>query len=248
MADRSAPDHIAIIMDGNRRWATEKGRPSQFGHQHGSDIVEAVAEAAHNQGANWLTLFAFSTENWKRSSMELTGLMTVLRHYLKNHIPRIIEKNIRLRVAGDLSRFAPDIITLVEDAVVRTRSNTGLNLTIALGYGGHADLARAARAIAEAAAAGQLDPATVDEAMVKQHLTTAELPPVDLLIRTGREQRVSNFLLWDIAYAELAFTPTLWPDFTASELALIIADYTSRSRRFGGGIAVVPAQKTSGQS
>jgi undecaprenyl diphosphate synthase len=234
MAERKTPDHIAIIMDGNRRWASERGKSGYSGHHQGAGIVEDIAETVHDHGVKWLTLFAFSTENWKRSSVEITAIMTVFRHFLITRIDRLVEKNIHLRVIGDLDRFAPDIIENLNIACDRTASNDGLNLTIALGYGGKADMAQAARQIAQKVASGQVQPDDVDETLMKQHLGTADLPDVDLLIRTGREKRVSNFLLWDMAYAELAFSETLWPDFDTHEMARLIDDYCHRDRRFGG--------------
>lgn len=235
MASRSVPDHIAIIMDGNRRWAAERGKASQFGHEKGSSIVEDIARTAYDEGTRWLTLFAFSTENWKRSSVEIMGLMTVLRHYLKNNIPSLMDQNIRLKVIGDQSDFPQDIITLISEALERTKDNTGLVLTIALGYGGRKDIATAAQHLAEEAKAGKINPADIDENMLKTSMDTSALPPVDLLIRTGKEKRISNFLLWDSAYAELVFSDTYWPEFTTEELQSILDDYTGRTRRFGGG-------------
>lgn len=228
------PQHIAVIMDGNRRWASRRSMPAAFGHDSGSSVIEGIARHAYDQGVEWLTLFAFSTENWRRSPMEVRGIMSVLERYLKTRIHTLMQNNIRLRVIGDLTKFPSNITEMLSHAVQETSANDGLNLTVALGYGGHADLASAARRLAELARDGDIDPAMINEDMIKDHLGTKDLPPVDLLIRTGQEQRVSNFLLWDIAYAEFAFTDTLWPDFTPDHLTAILEDYTRRSRRFGG--------------
>lgn len=228
------PDHIAIIMDGNRRWAQERSLPVRQGHEQGSLNVEHIAEAAHERGVKWLTLFAFSTENWRRSPFEIRALMSIFRHYLKTKINRLIEKNIRLRVVGDQSRFPSDIIEMINESIARSATNSGLNLTIALGYGGKADVTMAARRIADQVKSGDLDINQINDDMIKAHLSTAELPPVDLLIRTGREHRISNFLIWDLAYAELAFSPTHWPDFTGEELSEMIDIFADSDRRFGG--------------
>ena len=239
------PEHIAIIMDGNRRWALDRNLPTRHGHEKGALNVEDIAEAAHERGVRWLTLFAFSTENWRRSPLEIRALMSIFRQYLKTKINTLINRNIRLRVVGDRSRFPADINTMIDDSVFRSQTNTGLNLTIALGYGGKADIATAMRQIAERARAGELDPRNIDDATIKAHLSTAELPAVDLLIRTGREHRISNFLIWDLAYAELAFSETYWPDFSGDELGDLIDHFADSDRRFGGdGKTYAAIQKT----
>ena len=243
MTVRAEPKHIAIIMDGNRRWAAAQGRPDHAGHHQGTGIVEEIAEAAHGEGVLWLTLFAFSSENWNRSSMEIAALTTVFRRFLHAKADALVEKNIRLRVIGDPGGFAPDIAEGIDDLLERTSRNDGLNLTVALGYGGKSDIADAVRAIGKGIEAGTLKPDDVDEQLIKDHLATAGIPPVDLLVRTGREKRVSNFLLWDIAYSELVFTDTLWPDFGAAELQRILSEYRQRDRRFGGD-PVVEAMAT----
>ena len=251
MVEKSTPDHIAVIMDGNRRWARAQGKPAHAGHHQGAGNVEAVAEACHAEGVSWLTLFAFSTENWNRSTAEINALMTVFRHFLSTKQDTLTERNIRLRIIGELGGFDPDIMESLGLLVDRTAGNGGLNLTVALGYGGKADLAQAARRIGERIASGDLDPGAVDEQLIKGHLSTADLPPVDLLIRTGREQRLSNFLLWDTAYAEFAFSETLWPDFGARELKRIIRGYRLRDRRFGGDApveAITPNKRLIGQA
>ena len=251
MTERGTPEHIAIIMDGNRRWAAAQGKPDHAGHHQGTGNVEEIAEAAHGEGVPWLTLFAFSSENWNRSPVEITALTTVFRHFLHTKADALVERNIRLRVIGDSGRFAPDIVEGIDSLLERTAGNDGLNLTVALGYGGKADIASAVRRIAEKVAAGTLEPGAVDEDLIKGHLATAGIPPVDLLVRTGREKRVSNFLLWDIAYSELVFSDTLWPDFSAMELRRIIGEYRGRDRRFGGDPedeAMAPDKRVIGQA
>ena len=230
----SIPYHMAIIMDGNRRWAYQRNKPTKTGHDHGSKIIEDIARHAHDRGVSWLTLFAFSSENWKRSSLELKGIMAVLRHYLTHEMQALTKNNIKLRVIGDLTGFADDIKALLTDAEQNTNGNTGLNLTIALGYGGQADLTQAAVSLAEKVAAGDLKPSAITEDLLKAELYTKTLPVVDLLVRTGGEQRISNFLLWDLAYAEMAFVDPLWPDFTTAVLDQILDQYALRNRRFGG--------------
>jgi undecaprenyl diphosphate synthase len=230
----SAPHHLAIIMDGNRRWAYRKNKSTQHGHDSGSRVIQGIAERAHERGVKWLTLFAFSSENWKRSSLELKGIMGVLRHYLKNEFHVLAENNVRLRIIGDLEGFSEDIRVLLKDTVRKTAGNTGLNLTIALGYGGQADMVSATRRIADAVQSGRLDVADIDADAVKRHSMTAVLPPIDLLLRTGGEIRVSNFLLWDLAYAELFFSDVLWPDFTPEILDDVFSQFEDRHRKFGG--------------
>ena len=233
MSKNSMPNHVAIIMDGNRRWAVENNKMANEGHQYGSEAIDTIVRAALEKNLNWLTLFAFSTENWKRPDSQIQALMAVFRRYAMRKGSIIVKNNIRLRVVGDFSRFDEDIIVSIRDMLTKTTDHNGLNLTVALGYGGQDDIMLATRAIAADVAAGKIAADKIDTTLLKNYLATNELPPVDLLVRTGREQRVSNFLLWDIAYAELAFTDTLWPDFTAEEFSAIIADYAGRERRFG---------------
>ena len=228
------PNHIAIIMDGNRRWAYQRNKPTKAGHDQGSQIIETISKHAYDRGVSWLTLFAFSSENWKRSSLEITGIMAVLKHYLSNELEALSENNIKLRVIGDLKGFSKDIKSLLSNAVSRTALNTGLNLTIALGYGGKDDLAQAAVKLAEKVQAGTLKPESINATMVKSELYTQDLPDVDLLIRTGGEKRISNFLLWDLAYAEMDFVDALWPDYTTELLDQNLSYFASRKRRFGG--------------
>lgn len=234
MPSASTPSHLAIIMDGNRRWAYQRSQSTRFGHENGSKVIDGISRKAYDNGVKWLTLFAFSSENWRRSSLELRGIMAVLKHYLTNEMHSLMDNNVRLRVVGDLTGFSDDIVALLNEAVIKTSGNTGLNLTVALGYGGQADLVAAAQRLAQKAADGQVNPHKIDADALKAELSTAPLPAVDLLLRTGKEQRISNFLLWDMAYAELFFSDVLWPDFTAEILEQILKDYANRTRRFGG--------------
>jgi undecaprenyl diphosphate synthase len=229
----SVPPHIAIIMDGNGRWARARGLPRTAGHKKGAQAVQRTLKAAIDLGVQYLTLFGFSSENWNRPEGEVFDLMGLLRRYLQSETAELHRKNIRIRVIGDRSRFSEDIVALIKGAEEMTAENDGLNLTAALSYGGRQDIATAARAIAEKVAAGELDPATIDEDALGQHLWTHDLPDPDLLIRTSNEKRISNFLLWQCAYTELVFTDLLWPEFGREGLEQAIAEYNRRDRRFG---------------
>ena len=233
---RPLPRHIAIIMDGNGRWAQARGLPRIAGHRRGAEAVRRTLTAANELGIPYLTLFGFSSENWKRPLDEVDDLMGLLRHYLRGEIAELHKHRVRLRVIGDMSRLSPDIVTLINNAEALTRDNSAANLTIALSYGGRAEIVAAARAIAAKVAAGRLHLEAVDEALIADHLFTADLPDPDLLIRTSGEQRLSNFLLWQCAYAELVFTKTLWPDFGRGDLEQAIADYCCRERRYGASV------------
>jgi undecaprenyl diphosphate synthase len=233
---RPLPRHIAIIMDGNGRWAQARGLPRIAGHRRGAEAVRRTLTAASELGIPYLTLFGFSSENWKRPLDEVDDLMGLLRHYLRGEIAELHKNGVRLRVIGDMSRLSPDIVTLIDNAEALTRGNSAANLTIALSYGGRAEIVAAARAIAAKVAAGRLPVAAVDEDLIAGHLFTADLPDPDLLIRTSGEQRLSNFLLWQCAYAELVFTKTLWPDFGRGDLEQAIADYCCRERRYGASV------------
>jgi undecaprenyl diphosphate synthase len=230
------PVHVAIIMDGNGRWATARGLPRIAGHRTGAEAVRRTVKAAAELGIGYLTLFGFSSENWKRPLSEIDGLMGLLRHYLRGEIAEIHRNGVRLRVIGQRARLAPDIVTLIENGEALTRENTGLQLTIALSYGGRDEIAAAARALAHQVAAGKLDPEAIDEMMVGEHLLTADIPDPDLVIRTSGEQRISNFLLWQTAYAEFSFTDTLWPDFAKSDLEKAVQDFHGRDRRYGASV------------
>src|SRR5581483_10135208 len=232
----TVPRHIAIIMDGNGRWATARGLPRVVGHRNGAEALRRTISAAAELGIPYLTLFGFSSENWKRPPSEVSDLMGLLRHYLRGEIAELHRNGVRIRVIGDRARLAPDIVTLIDNAELLTRDNTGVNLTVALSYGGRAEIVAAAQALALKAAAGKIDPAVIDEAMIGRHLFTADLPDPDLLIRTSGEQRISNFLLWQCAYAELVFTPTLWPDFGRADFEGAITEYCCRERRYGASV------------
>ncbi len=227
------PRHVAIIMDGNGRWAKARRLPRIAGHRQGVESVRRVARAAREQGIEALTLYAFSSENWRRPEEEIGDLMGLLRHFLKSEINDLARENVRLRVIGNYRVLQPDLVTLIDDAVTRTAVNTGPILAIALNYGAQAELAAAARRLAERVAAG-MPVEAIDEAAIDRELDTHGLPPLDLMIRTSGEQRLSNFLLWQAAYAELLFVDTLWPDFDSAALSDAIAAYGRRQRRFGG--------------
>jgi undecaprenyl diphosphate synthase len=229
------PVHVGIIMDGNRRWARARGLPSALGHKAGADAVRRTVEAAAKSGIGWLTLFAFSSENWLRADDEVRDLTGLLRFYLRHEIAALHRNKVRLRVIGDRERFGPETVAAIREAEALTAGNTGLNLTVALSYGSRAEMVAAARALAIEVAAGRLQPDAVDEASLTRHLSTDGMPDPDLIIRTSGEQRLSNFLLWQAAYAELWFTDTLWPDFGATQLAEAVACYARRERRYGAG-------------
>jgi undecaprenyl diphosphate synthase len=230
------PRHIAIIMDGNGRWAQSRGLPRIAGHRRGAEAVRRTLTAATELGIPYLTLFGFSSENWKRPLAEIDDLMGLLRHYLRGEIAELHRNGVRLRVIGEVGRLSADIITLIDNAEALTRDNRAINLTIALSYGGRAEIAAAARAIAAKVESGTLPLDAIDEDQIAAHLFTTDLPDPDLLIRTSGEQRISNFLLWQCAYAELVFTKTLWPDFGRADLEQAIADYSGRERRYGASV------------
>ncbi|MGN6271448.1 MAG: isoprenyl transferase [Sphingomonas sp.] len=230
----ASPRHVAIIMDGNGRWAKKRFLPRAAGHRAGVEAVRKVTRAARAMGIEALTLYAFSSENWRRPESEVSDLMGLLRLFIRSDLDELVRENVRLRVIGDYRRFAPDLVEMVDDAVARTAANTGPILAIALNYGAQAELVAAARSLAADAAAGRLDPGTIDEAAIEARLDTHDLPPLDLLIRTSGEHRLSNFLLWQAAYAELLFVDTLWPDFDGEALAEALGCYGRRQRRFGG--------------
>ena len=232
-ADTTPPLHVAIIMDGNGRWAKARGLPRSVGHKRGVEAVRRTVEAAKQMGIGYLTLYAFSAENWKRPLGEITDLMGLLRLYLRSEIANLNKNGVRLKVIGDRSKLGPDIVQLVEDGEAKTAGNQALNLTLALSYGGRQEIVTAVRALAAEAAAGRLDPTAIDDSVVARHLATSDMPDPDLLIRTSGEKRISNFLLWQSAYAELVFVDTLWPDFGADDLAAAVEDYHRRERRYG---------------
>jgi undecaprenyl diphosphate synthase len=227
------PRHVAIIMDGNGRWAAARRLPRVAGHRAGAQAVRRTIEAAIRSGVQWLTLYAFSSENWRRPDDEITDLTGLLRHYLRTEIAELHRERVRLRSIGDRSRFGADITRELAEAEVLTRNNTRLNLTVALSYGGRSEIVAAARALAQEVAAGRLAPDQLTEALFSAHLFTAEIPDPDLVIRTSGERRVSNFLLWQSAYAEFLFPEVLWPDFSQVHFESALADYGQRERRFG---------------
>ncbi len=227
------PVHVAVIMDGNGRWATSRYLPRVAGHREGARAVRRAIEAAMQSGVQWLTIYAFSSENWRRPAGEVMDLTGLLRHYLRNEVAELHTNGVRMRFIGDPNRFDADIRDDLYAAEQSTRANTKLNLTIALSYGARDEITAAVRALAEAAQAGTLDPAAIDEAMVSAALSTGGMPDPDLIIRTSGEQRLSNFLLWQAAYAELVFLDVLWPDFSAEHFAAALAEYARRERRFG---------------
>lgn len=230
----AVPRHVAIIMDGNGRWAKKRFLPRFAGHKAGVEAVRKVTRAARAMGIEALTLYAFSSENWRRPAEEVTDLMGLLRHFIRSDLDELARENVRLRVIGDYTIFSPDLVAMVDDAIARTAGNSGPILAIALNYGAQAEMVAAARRLAERASAGALDPAMIDAAAIEAELDTHDLPPLDLMIRTSGEQRLSNFLLWQAAYAELLFVDTLWPDFDGEALADAVRVFGCRQRRYGG--------------
>ena len=230
---RPVPRHIAIIMDGNGRWAQARGLPRIAGHRHGAEAARRAVTAAAELGVPYLTLFGFSSENWRRPSGEIHDLMGLLRHYLRGEIAELHRNGVRLRVIGELGRLDPDIIEMIERAEAMTRDNARITVTIALSYGGRAEIVAAVRAIAQRVQSGSLAAAAIDEDCFTRYLFTADLPDPDLLIRTSGEQRISNFLLWQSAYSEFVFTKTLWPDFSKRDLEEAIDEFCGRDRRYG---------------
>jgi undecaprenyl diphosphate synthase len=229
----TVPRHVAVIMDGNGRWARRRALPRQAGHQAGIKPVRATVEHCAQRGVEVLTLFAFSSENWKRPREEVRGLMSLFVDALEREVAELDANGIRLRFIGDIDALNIRLREAVRAGELRTRNNTRMTLVVAVAYGGRWDIAQAAKRLAREAAAGRLDPEQIDEATFSRTLQTAELPSVDLLIRTGGEKRISNFLLWDIAYSEVCFSDLLWPDFTSAELERAFEFYTKRQRRFG---------------
>ena len=230
---KAPPKHIAIIMDGNGRWAKSRGLPRSSGHQKGVKSVRTIVKHCAKIGVNTLTLFAFSSENMNRPSEEVGLLFKLFLTVLRSEIKKLKDNNIRLDIIGDLSVFTSEIQNLAEEAQKQLQNNTGLNLVIAANYGGQWDIAEATKKIATKAAEGKIKPESIDSDVFGAHTALAQYPKVDLLIRTSGEVRVSNFLLWDIAYSELYFCDTFWPDFDANDLDLAINNFHSRNRRFG---------------
>jgi undecaprenyl diphosphate synthase len=228
------PRHVAIIMDGNGRWASNRGLPRLVGHRKGAERVKEIVRLAPDLGIRWLTVYAFSTENWKRSTEEVLGLMSIFARYIEREADRVAADGIRMQFIGDRSRLDPKLRRLMEGIEARTANLTRMTFTVAINYGGRDEIARATQRIAAKVAAGTLQADQIDDQLISAHLDTANLPDPDLVIRTSGETRTSNFLLWQTAYAEYEFTPTLWPDFTPDELAKILSRFGNRDRRFGG--------------
>ena len=233
-ASGSLAEHVAIIMDGNGRWATERGWPRLVGHRKGAERVKQIVKAAPDLGIRWLTVYAFSTENWKRSTEEVLGLMSIFSRYIEREADRLSSEGVRMRFIGDRALLDPKLQRLMDGIEARTAGFTRLNFTVAINYGGRDEIARAMRRIADKVASGEIAPDDVDDAVISAHLDTADLPDPDLVIRTSGETRTSNFLPWQAAYSEYEFTDTLWPDFTPAHLARIVARFGNRERRFGG--------------
>jgi undecaprenyl diphosphate synthase len=227
------PKHVAIIMDGNGRWAQSHGLERIEGHKKGAKSVRAVVEESVRLGIKYLTLFSFSTENWQRSSDEVTGLMSLFRHYLDSELKTLLENGVRLRAIGDLERLPLLVRKALAHDIERTSHEDRLNLTLAVSYGGREEIVAAVQQIADEVKAGKLSPDEVDAETLQSRFWSQDLPDPDLLIRTSGEMRISNFLLWQLAYSEIVVTPTLWPDFDESELRQCLAEYQRRERRFG---------------
>lgn len=227
------PRHVAIIMDGNGRWATKRRLPRALGHREGAEAVRRTVSACSDRGIEVLTLFAFSAENWKRPQDEVTDLMGLLRLYLQQDVAQLHQAKVRIRFIGERGRLSRDVVGLIDGAESLTRDNPGMTLVIALNYGAQQEITSAARRIAQAVAAGRLTPEDITEDLIARHLYTADLPNPDLIIRTSGEQRLSNFLLWQAAYAEFFFADVLWPDFGESDLLAAFDAYSHRDRRFG---------------
>lgn len=231
---RKIPEHIAIILDGNGRWAKKRGMPRNFGHLQGAKNVEQICSDAYDMGVKYLTVYTFSTENWKRSEEEVTGIMNILRQYLKSFQTHVKRDKLTVRVIGDRSRLAPDINDMIDELWEMSKDHNGLTLTLALNYGGRDEIRRVVCRLAEEVKEGTLLPEQIDEKMISDRLDTAYMPDPDLLIRTSGELRLSNYLLWQLAYTEFYFTDVLWPDFDKQELEKAIEYYNGRERRYGG--------------
>ena len=230
----NVPQHIAIILDGNGRWAKAKGMPRNYGHVQGSKNVEKICEAAYKMGVKYLTVYAFSTENWSRPKSEVDALMKLLRNYMKTCLKTAEKNRMRVRVIGDKTGLDEDIRTRIKELEEASKNNDGLNFQIAINYGSRDEITRAVRTLAEDVKEGKLMPEEVNEACIERYLDTHDIPDPDLLIRTSGEQRLSNYLLWQLAYTEFYFTDVPWPDFSKQELEKAIEQYNRRDRRYGG--------------
>ena len=228
------PGHVAVILDGNGRWAKQRKMPRTYGHKVGSQVVEDMLNIVDDLGVKYFTVYAFSTENWKRSQEEVSTLMGILRWYLKDCVKKSMKNNVRCRVIGRKEELSPDIVQSIENLEEKTKNNTGLNFTIAINYGGRDEITRAVKKIAADVKAGKINPDDITEQTITDNLDTRELPDPDLLIRTSGEQRLSNYLPWQLAYTEVYFTDIYWPDFNKEELIKAFEKYNKRERRFGG--------------
>ena len=228
------PQHVAIILDGNGRWAKSKGMPRNYGHAQGAKNVERICEDAYNIGIKYLTVYAFSTENWSRPDSEVNALMNLFRNYMKTCLKMAEKNHLVVRVIGDKTRLAPDLQNQIAELEEASKNNDGLNFTVALNYGSRDEITRAVRALAQDVKEGKVAPDEVTENLISSYLDTAGIPDPDLLIRTSGELRLSNYLLWQLAYTEFYFTSTPWPDFSKEELMKAIEKYNSRDRRYGG--------------
>ncbi len=233
-AEYKIPEHVAIIMDGNGRWAKAKGLPRNMGHAQGARVVEKILEDADDMGIRYLTVYAFSTENWSRPDAEVSALMNLLRTYMKTSLAKCAKNNVCIRVIGDKSRLDEDLQKSIAGLEEATKNNTGIHFQIAINYGGRDEIVRGVRRLAAEVAEGKLDPSQITEQMIADSIDTAGIPDPDLLIRTCGEERISNFLLWQGAYTELYFTEVAWPDFNKKELEKAIDAYNHRERRYGG--------------
>ncbi len=227
------PKHVAIIMDGNGRWAKDKGLPREYGHQNGVDSVKSIVQEAYESGIEYLTLYAFSIENWGRPSKEVNTLMTLLVSTLRDEFDEIFDKDIKLNAIGEINSLPKDVISELDFIINKTKKNKKMNLTLALSYGGKQEIFNAIKMISDKVKNNLIELNNFDDSIINSHLYTKNLPDVDLLIRTSGEQRISNFLLWQIAYAELYFTDVYWPDFSKEDFNLALENYKSRERRFG---------------
>lgn len=233
-SEKKIPQHIAIIMDGNGRWAKKRMMPRNYGHKQGGRTVEKICEDAYNLGVKYLTVYAFSTENWSRPQQEIDTLMNLLRDYMKDCIKKCKKNNMRVRILGDITRLDKDLQEKIAELTEKSKENDGLNFQVALNYGGRDEILRAVKQVASAAKEGSLNIDELTQDDFEKFLDTKEIPAPDLLIRTSGEQRISNFMLWQLAYSEFYFTDVLWPDFNKKELEKAIIYYNERERRFGG--------------
>lgn len=227
------PEHIGIIMDGNRRWAKSQGKPAGFGHKQGAKTLENIVRYANKIGLKYITVFAFSTENWKRTEEEVNGLMMLLQNYLDDYSKRADTENIRVKVIGDITVLSEGMKKSINKCIERTKDNTGITFTIALNYGGRDEIVKATKKIAEEVKQGKLDISKIDEKVIEEHLYTSNHPDLDLIIRTSGEIRLSGFLMWKSTYSELYFIEKNWPDFTEEDLDIAIKEYNKRNRKFG---------------